>query len=406
MARRSGQVGYEEVKGGWYHVRFRIDVAGQEKRVYVSRPICPVSGPGSLKKPERLRRRKEMIAASGADTEERFNAVEAFNHGTTFCKQAEWWLNHVQERKRKPVRPATVAGFTSYLRKWLNPNLGDVPLSSVNNSMIKGLVTKMAAARLSPKMIHNVVQVAKTVVASAVNENGEQLYPRTWNHEFIDLPEVNNQRQPTYSSEAMKAIVAGSAERERMLFALLGATGIRIGEALGIEIGKHISGDFSTLHIRQKVWHGSVQPFLKTENAVRDVDIHSSIATLLERYVGSRTSGFLFCSKSGRPLLQSNLLRLSLHPLLEELGKPKTGAHAFRRYRATWLRKQHAPEDLIRFWLGHANKSVTDVYSKLKEDVTFRKQVAEQVGIGFELPAERLEVAPNCTQSESLSTSV
>jgi integrase len=97
-------------------------------------------------------------------------------------------------------------------------------------------------------------------------------------------------------------------------------------------------------------------------------------------------------------------LRLSLHPILEELKQPKSGAHAFRRFRTTWLRKQNAPEDLIRFWLGHANKSVTDGYSKLKEDVMFRKKIAEQVGIGFELPAERSEVAPNCTQTELLST--
>src|SRR5580700_10402419 len=76
MARRSGQVGYEEVKRGWYHVRFRMDVPGQEKRAYLSRPICPISGPGSLTKPERLKLRKELIAASGADTEEHFNKVE------------------------------------------------------------------------------------------------------------------------------------------------------------------------------------------------------------------------------------------------------------------------------------------------------------------------------------------
>ena len=68
------------------------------------------------------------------------------------------------------------------------------------------------------------------------------------------------------------------------------------------------------------------------------------------------------------------------------------------------VRKQHAPEDLIRFWLGHADKTVTDRYSKLNEDVTFRKKVAEQVGIGFELPTEKLEVAPNCTQTMPLST--
>ena len=126
---------------------------------------------------------------------------------------------------------------------------------------------------------------------------------------------------------------------------------------------------------------------------------------MLKTFVGDRTSGLLFCSKSGNPLLQSNVLRLSLHPLLEKLKQPKSGAHAFRRFRATWLRKQCAPEDLIRFWLGHANKSVTDDYSKLKEDVAFRKKVAEQVGIGFELPASDTLVAPNCTQSELLSAS-
>ena len=178
-----------------------------------------------------------------------------------------------------------------------------------------------------------------------------------------------------------------------MLYILLGATAIRFGEVLGLQIEKHISDDFSTLYIRQKVWNGRVQPFLKTENGIRDIDLYPDVAAILKRFIGNRTSGFLLCSKNGLPLLQSNILRLSLHPLLKRLGQPKSGAHAFRRFRATWLRKQHAPEDLIRFWLGHANKSVTDLYSKLKEDVTFRKKVTEEVGIGFELPAEKPEVA-------------
>jgi len=99
----------------------------------LSKPICPVSGPGALTKPERLKKRKEIIAASGADTEEHFNKVEEVNHGTTFRKQAEWWLNHVQNRKRKPVKTSTALGFTSYINNWLNPNIGDLPLSSVNN---------------------------------------------------------------------------------------------------------------------------------------------------------------------------------------------------------------------------------------------------------------------------------
>jgi integrase len=391
-------------KGGWYHARFRMDVVGQEKRVYRSVPICPVSGPGSLTKTERLRKRKEIITASGADTEEHFNKVEAVNQGVTFHKQADWWLNHIQTRKRKPIKPATAAGFESYLKRWLRPNLGDLPISSVNNLAVRALVSKMTEAGKSPKMVNNVVQVVKMVVASAVNENGERIHPRTWNHEFIDLPEVKNQRQPTFTSAVMEAIAGGSKGRERMLFVLLGATGMRIGEALGLEIDKHIPSDFSTLHIRQKVWNGRIQPFLKSDNGIRDVDLPTSIAAMLKEFVGDRTSGLLFCSKNGLPLLQSNILRLSLHPLLKRLKQPKMGAHGFRRFRTTWLGKQHAPEDLVRYWLGHANKSVTDGYSKLKEDVTFRKKVVEHVGIGFSLLPKKPVVAPNCTQTELLST--
>jgi hypothetical protein len=57
------------------------------------------------------------------------------------------------------------------------------------------------AAKLSPKTIVNYTQVVKLVVASAVDPNGEQLYPRKWNHDFIGLPiiEPNKQRRPTVS---------------------------------------------------------------------------------------------------------------------------------------------------------------------------------------------------------------
>jgi hypothetical protein len=54
----------------------------------------------------------------------------------------------------------------------------------VNNAAVKGLVTTMVEVDLSAKMVNNVVRVVKVVVASAVNQDGEQLYPRTWNHEF------------------------------------------------------------------------------------------------------------------------------------------------------------------------------------------------------------------------------
>ena len=42
-----------------------------------------------------------------------------------------------------------------------------------------------------------------------------------------------------------------------------------------------------------------------------------------------------------------------------------------------------------------------DHYSKLKDDLEFRKQVAVRVGIGFELPSEKPSIGPNGPKIES-----
>ena len=50
-------------------------------------------------------------------------------------------------------------------------------------------------------------------------------------------------------------------------------------------------------------------------------------------------------------------------------------------------------------WLGHAGKSIADEYSGGRDDLEYRKLVAEQVGIGFELPIETSPVVPNVPKS-------
>ena len=37
-------------------------------------------------------------------------------------------------------------------------------------------------------------------------------------------------------------------------------------------------------------------------------------------------------------------------------------------------------------WVGHGAKSITEVYTKLKENAAKRHELCEQVGIGFSLP--------------------
>jgi hypothetical protein len=71
------------------------------------------------------------------------------------------------------------------LDKWILPNLGNRLLSEVGNGALRYFVEILSVAGLAPKTIINVVVVVKMVVASAVNEEGDKIYPRAWNHEFI-----------------------------------------------------------------------------------------------------------------------------------------------------------------------------------------------------------------------------
>jgi hypothetical protein len=123
-------------------------------------------------------------------------------------------------------------------------------------------------------------------------------------------------------------------------------------------------------------------------------------------FVAGRRTGLLFTNRTGSPLSQTNLLRRSLHPILKEFVWRRPGFHAMRRFRATWLRKQTAPEDTIKFWIGHANESVTDKYSKLADDVEFRMEIAEAVGTGFDVTSSLRPMRPNKSKEKRMEVCI
>ena len=159
------------------------------------------------------------------------------------------------------------------------------------------------------------------VVASAVNEEGDALYPRKWNHDFIDLPEDRNPKQPILARSAVTAIVAAPKEKYyRMLYALCAAAGLRFGEALGIDI-KNISPDCTTIKICQKAWRGQIHDYLKTDNGKREIDLHPTVAAMLKDFIGERKSGLLFSTRTGQATLPVE------HPAAfaaSDLGQPQT----------------------------------------------------------------------------------
>jgi integrase len=174
-------------------------------------------------------------------------------------------------------------------------------LAEVSNKAVRELVEKMSAVNLSAKTIVNYIQVAKLVIASAVDAEGQEVYPRKWNPDFIQLPVVckKKQHRPTVTEEDLVDILRRTRERKYVaLFALLAETGLRIGEALGVK-----AADFGpncrVLHVRRSIWRGKEQE-PKTPYSVRVIDIPEVLARELRDYL-SDVSDYLFATVQGKP---------------------------------------------------------------------------------------------------------
>jgi hypothetical protein len=74
---------------------------------------------------------------------------------------------------------------------------------------MKQLTVKMAASGLSAQSLINFTKVVKMVVASAVNDEGEQIYPRKWT---ITSSECHPEKR-----RATRAHCHARAEIERIL---------------------------------------------------------------------------------------------------------------------------------------------------------------------------------------------
>jgi hypothetical protein len=164
---------------------------------------------------------------------------------------------------------------------------------------------------------------------------------------------------------------------------------LRISEALSIRVDgsqDQTSWDqkTSSIRVRCSIYRNKEQARLKTFPARRTVDLDPQLSDSIAQYVAAskiQPGEFLFKSRTGGCMyLDTAKARLAKH------GECAKGFHAFRRFRITHLREFGVPEDILRFWVGHSGKGITDRYSKLSENSELRKQWASRCGLGFEIP--------------------
>jgi len=309
-----------------------------------------------------------------------------------FKTQSETYMQEIQTRRRNPVRESTARIYQSYLDARILPELGQMDVSLVENGVVKAFIVNLNASELAPATINAVFKVVKAVVASAVDRNGNELYPQKWNHDFIDLPTVNkaDQNTPTLACKKLATALHKASGQYQALFALLAASGLRVGEALALQDNpgdaqnspnSYWDAQTGILHIQTILVNGAVQPVPKTQAGIRQVDLAPEVNDYL-RQAGLPLTGFLFRNSRGGPVRIN-----TAYQQLADVGITE-GFHAFRRFRTTHLDAQNVPLGLAMYWIGHEQEGVHGSYIKIGRDLQTRKEWAVKAGFGFQLPRE------------------
>jgi integrase len=213
----------------------------------------------------------------------------------------------------------------------------------------------------------------------------------------MDLPIVNpkQQRRPALRSGAINIPVSGSTGDEQALYVLLAATGMRISEALALEV-EHFVNNRQTIAVSQQVDRDTprIVRYLKTDAGTREIEVSTEVAEYLRGFISSK-SGLLFETRNGTPYLHNNLEQRWLTPRLQAMGIDEKGMgfHAFRRFRKTWLRGERCQEDINNFCMGHQPETMSELYSRMEFELDRRLDEAERVGVGFTVPS--IDVAPS-----------
>jgi integrase len=419
MAGREQSGVEQKCSGSWYFL-YR-DASGKRVR----EKLGPAEGPKKLNREQRYDRKRAILSSAFPDKAE---VSKAETKAILTVKSAgDSWLHHSMSRRRKPISTNTATLYGHYLRRWIYPVIGEMLVSEIKNMQAKLVIDFMATHKASTSVINDVITNIQQIVEHPTDANGEPLYPVEWNREIMDAPAAKSIETKAFTAEQFEQIIQRAEGQYKVLFALLGL-GLRIGEALAIEIGADpekrttLSKDCRVLNVQSIILqNGTWQDHPKTLASIREVDIPSNLAAMLKGFIGNRTSGYLFSTANDTPLLYSNLRKNILDPTLYDVerkqmkrqGKgwkcvgvkvipgvvgPETtegyGCHSFRRYRETFLSIEGVNQIYIDYWQGHGKKTIGELYKKIKGEGLKRRQMSEQVGLGFTLPesAEVVEI--------------
>jgi integrase len=307
----------------------------------------------------------------------------------------QWLDTWLWDYKKPSVRPNTFSSYEQNVRIHIKPEIGDVLLKELKpvtiqkfyNSKHKDGDTeakdKISAATI--KKIHNIIHEAleQAIKNDILNKNVS---------ERVSLPRLIKEEVRVLTKEEQKSLLEFiSGDRLECAFILDLATGLRIGELLGLR-WKDIDLKEGVVRVNQSL--NRIKEFkslddyttklhfgeIKTRSGRRSIPIPKNVIKALNAHKARQDEekskysddyqdkDLVFCTELGTPLEPRNLMR-KFYSIVDNLKIPEANFHCMRHTFATRALEAGINPKVVQEMLGHANISMTlDTYSHVLPD--------------------------------------
>ena len=369
MARKRYQRGHVYLDGQNWKGRYREDVISTEGVKRVRREII-LGNKRELPTKHLAERRMEVALAR----------VNGLNYQpsrvATFEEFLERWKTEILTKQK----PSSARAVRSHLHCYILPQLGKLHLERCGVENQQTFISRIAETGVSRKTVLNVLGTLSSILSTARNWG--------YNCQEIDLgklklPQRGAQYEaPHFTVEQLRKILSIAEEPWRTLFCILTMDGLRAGEVLGLQWGD-IDLDRNLLHIRRSAWHGHIQT-AKSTTSETVLPIPTALAKILKEYRAQwqpNPQGFLFVTRNGRPPSSNKVVQYRLWVILDALGIPRCGLHAFRHTHASLLLDSGATPKVAQRQLRHSDARTTiQIYGHVVGDAD-REAVEKVAGV-------------------------
>jgi integrase len=363
--------------------RYREDVIGPDGKVWRVRRDMILGTKREFPTKRLAQRRLDAVLARINGLDYRASRV------ATFDEFLERWKEEVLPSQK----PSSQRAVRSHLKMYIVPELGKVRLEQFGVEHQQTFIARMAARAskkaVTRKTVLNVLGTLSTILTTA----------RDWGYSCSEL-DTSKLHLPArgmkcearlFTVEQLQRILAVAEEPWRTLYCILAFDGLRAGEALGLK-WDDIDLNRGLLHVRRSAWYGHLQT-AKSEGSETVLPIPEALATVLKNFRAQwkpNPQNLLFVTRNGRPPSSNKVVEYHLWALLEALGIPRCGLHAFRHTHTALLLDSGASPKVAQRQLRHSDARTTlEIYGHVVGDA--HRQAVEKVAAILEVNGGELK---------------